>query len=292
MQKRRGCRWRSQGRHIFIAVLSVLVWNLTVPQPVFAQSRLENPGPNSTQSGIGVISGWKCTAGTITARFDNLPDQQVAYGLSRGDTQTVCNDTNNGFGLLVNWNLAGDGQHTLTLFDNGAQFATATFTVQTLGTQFLTGASGTYTLDEFPQTGRQVTIQWQESLQNFVITKTGETCSNLITIFEQTNFQGGSLVLNTSATPPPGSPSITDFAQNANNIAACNNSWDNCASSIRVPPGCQVRICENNAATANAGICVTLTDDVPDLSVFRGTCSTAGITSLNNCISSLSATAL
>ena len=291
MEKREDRGWMSRGKHVFIAALSVLGWALAAPQQVFAQAQLENPAAGSKQSGIGIISGWKCIGGTLTARIDNIPDLAVSYGTGRGDTQAVCNDTNNGFALLVNWNLLSNGQHTLTMFDDGTPFATVTFTTQNLGVQFLTGASGTFDLTAFPQTGRKTTVEWQESSQNFVITAAADSCSNSITIFSDANFGGASLVLNTSANPPPGSPSISNFAQNGNNVAACNNSWDNCTSSIRVPFGCQVRICENPAATAAAGLCVTLTDDVPDLSIYRGTCSTAGITSLDNCISSLTATA-
>ena len=40
-------------------------------------------------------------------------------------------------------------------------------TVSTFGTDFVRGASGTYTV---PFNDRNVTLQWQESLQNFVIT--------------------------------------------------------------------------------------------------------------------------
>ncbi|MCB1955170.1 MAG: hypothetical protein KDG55_05810 [Rhodocyclaceae bacterium] len=31
-----------------------------------AQSFLENPARNALVSGIGLVSGWKCTAGTLT----------------------------------------------------------------------------------------------------------------------------------------------------------------------------------------------------------------------------------
>jgi hypothetical protein len=51
---------------------------------------------------------------------------------------------------------------------DGQEFGQATFRVKTLGVAFLPGASGTYQLQGFA--GRNVTIQWSESLQNFVIT--------------------------------------------------------------------------------------------------------------------------
>lgn len=130
---------------------------------------LEVPQPASFQSGIGIVSGWKCNAGTITAAFDSGPPIQVAYGTIREDTQGVCGDTNNGFGLLWNWNRLGDGTHTVQLFDNGTLFTNATFTVATLGQEFLRGASGRYLIPNFPVMGTSTIIRWQESAQNFVI---------------------------------------------------------------------------------------------------------------------------
>ena len=78
----------------------------------FVQGYLENPGPESFQSGIGVISGWVCEAEEIVIELNGAP-QAVAYGTERLDTARVCGDTDNGFGLLFNWNLLGDGEHTV-----------------------------------------------------------------------------------------------------------------------------------------------------------------------------------
>lgn len=126
---------------------------------------LENPQPNSPVSGIGLISGWVCTASRIDLLIDGTP-VQAAYGTSRADTRPVCGDDNNGFGFLVNWNSLGDGPHTVVALANGIEFGRATVTVTTLGQEFLTGASGRYTL-RF--NGRTVTVEWREELQNFVI---------------------------------------------------------------------------------------------------------------------------
>ena len=68
---------------------------------------LENPGPNSFQSGIGVLSGWVCEAGTVEIAIGDLERQVAAYGTERLDTREVCGDTNNGFGLLFNWESVG-----------------------------------------------------------------------------------------------------------------------------------------------------------------------------------------
>ena len=133
----------------------------------WGQGMLENPAANSAQSGIGTISGWYCTANTIEALIDDRILVPVAYGTPRDDTQTVCGDTNNGFALLINWSDLGNGQHTVQIRANGTPFAAATVTVTTLGTSFLQGGSSTTTAT---LGGRQVTLQWQESSQNFVIT--------------------------------------------------------------------------------------------------------------------------
>jgi hypothetical protein len=149
-------------------LLSISI-GLLFPVLVWAQAQLENPAPSSFQSGIGIISGWKCTANTITISFDGGPQIQAAYGTSREDTRSVCGDANNGLGLLFNWNLLGSGVHTVRALADGVQFASATFTVTTLGAEFLRGASGRYRLLDFPRVGTNVVVRWQESAQNFVI---------------------------------------------------------------------------------------------------------------------------
>jgi hypothetical protein len=127
---------------------------------------LENPKPGSFTSGIGTISGWVCSAERIDFQVDGSIMVQSSYGSLRGDTQEVCGDANNGFGYLVNWSGLGAGQHTLVALADGVEFGRATFTVSTFGIPFVPGANGTYSV---PFNGRNVTLQWQESLQNFII---------------------------------------------------------------------------------------------------------------------------
>jgi hypothetical protein len=139
-------------------------------QPVHAQTRiLENPQTGSFQSGIGVISGWACNAAVIEIVIDTGSALQAGYGTTREDTRVTCGDANNGFSLLWNWNVSGTGTHRLRAFADGEQFADVTFTVTTLGAEFLHGISGVYTLPNFPQPGTSVTVQWQEGVQNFAI---------------------------------------------------------------------------------------------------------------------------
>jgi hypothetical protein len=95
--------------------------------------------------------------------------RKVAYGTTRKDTVEVCGDDDNGFGYTFNWNVLGTGNHRLRAFFDGVEFDNVTFNVTTLGVDFLRGASGEYTLPNFPQPGRSVTVRWAEPHQNFVI---------------------------------------------------------------------------------------------------------------------------
>ncbi len=130
---------------------------------------LENPSNASFQSGIGLFSGWVCDAQRVEIEINGMR-LQAGYGTIRSDTAGVCGDTNNGFGLLFNWNLLGNGVHTVRALANGREFGRATFTVTTLGTEFLRGVSGAYRLPDFPRQGRNVLVDWQQASQNFVIT--------------------------------------------------------------------------------------------------------------------------
>ena len=136
---------------------------------------LGNPAPASFQSGLSVISGWVCEAETVEIVFENGVTgesftEQAGYGMSRTDTVGKCGDSDNGFGLLWNWNKLGDGQHTVRTRADGVEFAWSTFTVTTLGEEFARGLQGEAALVDFPTAGQAVTVEWQEAQQNFVIT--------------------------------------------------------------------------------------------------------------------------
>ena len=156
-----------------IALFVTLTVGLPFPQSLWAQSVFENPQPGSFQSGVGVISGWACDAERIDVVFnpgtENEATFQAAYGTDRGDTQGHCNDINNGFGLLFNWNLLDDGQHTVSARADGVEFGSATFTVTTLGEEFLREASREFFIEDFPADGNEVILGWQETIQNFTI---------------------------------------------------------------------------------------------------------------------------
>ena len=129
---------------------------------------LENPAPDSYQSGLAVISGWACEAQEIVIEIDET-SFTAAYGTMRGDTRDRCGDTDNGFSFLWNWNISGDGEHTVRALADGVPFGEATVTVTTFGTESVRDAHGVYSLTNFPTTDEETRIQWEESLQNFVI---------------------------------------------------------------------------------------------------------------------------
>ena len=118
---------------------------------------------------MGLIRGWVCQASTVEVQIDGGEWQRVAYGTTRKDTIGVCGDDNNGFGYTFNWNALGTGSHTLQAFADGMEFANVTFTITTLGQEYLRGASGTYMLSNFPIPNQNIVVRWQESNQNFVI---------------------------------------------------------------------------------------------------------------------------
>ncbi len=138
-------------------------------------ARLGNPQPGSYQSGIGVISGWVCEAETVEIAFEHGPTGvthtvTASSGTARLDTEEPCGDADNGFGLLWNWNLLGDGEHIVRAFADGEEFAWSRVVVTTLGEESAQGLAGTATVADFPVEGQAVTVEWQEALQNFTIT--------------------------------------------------------------------------------------------------------------------------
>jgi hypothetical protein len=154
---------------VLLATIAVSV-GFALPSLGWAQATLENPGPESFHSGVGIVSGWVCDASRVDLVFDDAETFQAAYGTIREDTISRCGDANNGFGLLLNWNRLGDGLHSVRALADGVEFGSATFTVTTmLGEEFLRGAAGSYRLSGFPYPYTDVLIRWDEPLQNFVI---------------------------------------------------------------------------------------------------------------------------
>lgn len=146
----------------------LLVSVLTVfSQPAWAVS-LENPAPGSIKSGVGIVSGWICDADILEVSFNRGEPLFMPYGSERVDTESVCGDTDNGFGLLINYNNLGNGPHTVTLYADGEVATQVQFNVQTLGTDFLRGVTGQGAVEL--SDGKHVAVQWQETIQGFAIT--------------------------------------------------------------------------------------------------------------------------
>ncbi len=136
-----------------------------------------NPAPGSAHSGVGVVSGWHCRAESVRIELTNgttgeVITTQAGSGTERSDTEGVCGDNDNGFGLLWNWNILGDGWHTVRAFadEETEPFSWSAVFVTTFGEEFARGLSGEFELADFPSTGQSVMVEWRQEQQNFVIT--------------------------------------------------------------------------------------------------------------------------
>jgi hypothetical protein len=144
---------------------------LALSGTAWSRGNLENPAPGSTLGGIGVFSGWHCSAGTVEIQIDDLEPKLAAYGTTRKDTLEVCGQEYTGFSLLWNFNILGDGPHTVRALADGVEFDRAEFAVQTLDGAFIRGLEGE-TRVTLPQLGLTAGLAWQQSLQNFTIVDT------------------------------------------------------------------------------------------------------------------------
>ena len=131
---------------------------------------LDVPSQGDRLSGIGVIHGWKCDPQNITVSVDGSAPIPALAPYPRADTGGACGNAGwNGFFTFVNWAIFGDGPHTITASDNGFPFATRTFTVTTLGEEFVTGVAKRATIEDFPAPGESVELEWNQSTQHFEI---------------------------------------------------------------------------------------------------------------------------
>ena len=139
-----------------------------LPATGHAAGALENPLEGAPVSGIGLVSGWHCSASRIEIEIDGGARVQAASGTDRADTAGACGRSNTGFGLLLNWGLLPTGVHTILALADGVEFARRPFSVVSLGAEFLTGKSATTSLNDFPSPGRSTLLEWRESTQGFV----------------------------------------------------------------------------------------------------------------------------
>ena len=161
-------------RKIFASIAAVAL--SAVPHTA-AFAGLETPVNGSVQSGVGLIRGWVCEGQEVNIRINGGDPIPAVYGNPRGDTESICGDSDNGFELLLNWNLIGDGEHMLTAYVDGEVIGTTEFRVATLGldTDFARGLAGTFTLQDFPGAGQATTVEWSEADQNFLISAVGRS---------------------------------------------------------------------------------------------------------------------
>ncbi|MDG2461164.1 MAG: putative glycoside hydrolase [Luminiphilus sp.] len=155
---------------ITAAVLSIATAGFSAG--ILAEGKLETPKDGTTISGKALFSGWHCDASLVEIELPSGTKLKAASGTQRGDTNAVCGDSDNGFGLLFNMSELGSGEHTVKAYADGVEFAESTFTVVAMSEgNFLTGKSATATISDFPSSGHTVTVAWEQTLQNFVITE-------------------------------------------------------------------------------------------------------------------------
>ena len=136
-------------------------------------AELESPADGTVVSGLGFISGWKCDAGSITVRLNEGGHIPLATEQPRADTRLACGTLTNGFITQVNWNFLGAGTHTAVAYDDGVEFARATFTVGTTGEEFLRGVEAECLAPDFPAPGETGVFVWNESTQHLELAEVG-----------------------------------------------------------------------------------------------------------------------
>ena len=138
--------------------------------------------PSGVRSGIGMIRGWICEepdqvrVHVFDSTGRRVLNLRAAYGTTREDTRSRCGRSNTGFGLTYNFNLLEDGMYTVQVLADGDQIGrggrpqTSRFEVVHLSdSEWLTGLDDECVVPDFPEAGLETTLEWAESLQNFVI---------------------------------------------------------------------------------------------------------------------------
>ena len=87
--------------------------------------------------------------------------------MERLDTLETCGDADNGFVLLVNWNLLGAGEHRVTAFVDGFELGRATVRVTTVGEGDQTrssygGSRGNVWRRASRTMGQSTRLEWQQ----------------------------------------------------------------------------------------------------------------------------------
>ena len=169
------------------------------------------PGPHTTLSGIGVVSGWKCDAGELTVRFNGGEPLPLSYGSERKDVLDAgaCDHAEVGFVSIMNWGNLGRGQHTAVVYDDGVEFDRSTFNVVTTGEAFLEGAVGQCVVDDFPVPGEDARFLWHQSTQHLELVE----------------------VRNSPSVSPPTAqdrPDLYEIVQGARHMTQVEWYWNTC----------------------------------------------------------------
>lgn len=144
---------------------------LAIPTTGWAVGYLENPTPAATESGIGVLSGWHCSASVIEAVIDGVSLGRTFVGSDRGDTAGVCGKRETGFSLLINYNILPSGNHNIKAYGDGVLFEDFNFqSEKSGGVEYLRNKSSIVSVSNFPENGKSAVLEWKESKQGYVVT--------------------------------------------------------------------------------------------------------------------------
>jgi hypothetical protein len=227
---------------------------------------IENPQPDAIETGIAAITGGNCQANQITLQLDGATPVVAPFGSLRADTAPVCGGRmDTGFSYLLNYNTLSTGSHTLRAFADGVLFASVTFTAINLGGEFLTGKSGEYWLNNFPEYGRRTRVTWQQSSQNFTITGS----DTLVAPIAGT-YYGGITVTNSGCSTPANNGSFFEvdrftiaFGANSALQIQAANSASSCTyngTAFYAPSGGEI-IVSNGTFTCSNGLQGTWSSD-------------------------------
>lgn len=146
---------------------------LTTVGSAYAQSySFDNPVDGSVESGIGVISGWHCTASAVRIEIDGNDIGNAGSGTRMLGTSPVCGHPDTGFSLLYNWNNLASGDHTVKAYADGVLIGSKSIrTIKSAGQQFATGLTKAIVVPDFPAKGQSATLEWRQTKQSFVVTE-------------------------------------------------------------------------------------------------------------------------
>ena len=128
---------------------------------------LESPAQGAYLSGIAPLYGWVCDTEVVEVELNEYLTIETGVEPPSADIYNVCGGGNfHRFSLFYFWNWLGDGVHTARALADGVEFGRATFTVTTLGEEFVWGIEAEVLVPDFPAPGKTARFAWQEGTQN------------------------------------------------------------------------------------------------------------------------------